>query len=616
MADFVSNLIDSVFNLKKNKIYLLIIFILAFILRLIAAINLSVTADDMHHVLHAINFLGSGKLVTYDQSSGLWHLFTSLMYNIFGVGQLTSRFAPLLFGSFSVLVIYLLSREFFDEKISLFAALLLAIAPFHIKNTYGEMDVMAMFFVLMSMLFFTRALKQNKNKNFIMAGIFLGLALYTKVYPILFLPSLLIYFAIYNKMNRKKIITKQNVKQLLLFLVVAFIFAIPVITHNYSLYKDKGFMDLQFSRTFGLGEEKASQYYSWDPIWGKKNSWTGLIFGDKNHIASGIPLLLGVFNFIRKGDPIVFYLAILSIILIFYKRREKLDYVYFFLINIFFVTIFLGSIILLPKHFIYLEILMIPLAAYILNEVNLKLTSKYGKIVPKILIALLIIISLLIISLPSSGLQSFYGKSGVAQVIDFKKESISKDSLMVMDGRIYTGTGYWMATDRPNLDGPTFINLMNQQEKIEGRNVNVDIYFVECVIDDCGWGLDKVTGQLNDSMEILTTFFNEKGNLVKEIKEPNTNGAYNPILSIGEKREIYKIYKVKAQIKEPIFQLAKQPKKWFLYEIGYSGEQFDDYYATTFLPQVLNSIAKLITRIALVLAILSMILVIYLILKR
>src|SRR3989344_436952 len=120
--------------LSKDRIrfYLLIILILGFALRLIAALNLSVSADDMHFSVHAINFLNSGKLVVYDQSASLWYSVTDIFYNLFGVTQLGSRMASLLFGTLSIFSIFFLTKEFSNTKAALIAAFLLAISPFHI----------------------------------------------------------------------------------------------------------------------------------------------------------------------------------------------------------------------------------------------------------------------------------------------------------------------------------------------------------------------------------------------------------------------------------------------------------------------------------------------------
>lgn len=611
MADPLSKFVDSIFNMKKTTILLISIFVLGFVLRLVAAINLSVSADDMHHVLHAINFLGANRLITYDQSSGLWHLLTSLFYNIFGITQLTSRMAALIFGSLSIFVIYILCNQFFNKKTSIIASLLLAIAPFHIKNTYGEMDVMAMFFVLTAMYFFVIATKEQKNRNFVFAGLFIGLAIYTKVYPLLFIPSLLVYFFIKRPLNKK------NLKKIGIFLLIGSIFATPALTHNYLLYQDKGFMDLQFTRTLGFGKETASQYYSWDPIFHKSNSWSGLILGDKSLVGSGIPLILAVFNFIREGDPVVFYLAILGLILIIYKRKENMDYVYFSIAGIFFAAVFLGSIILLPKHFIFIELLFIPLAAFFVSEIDNKLKEKLGKHSTKIIACLLIISSLVFLSYPGGAQQHFYSKSAVSQAIDFKNSEILKDSLIVFDSRIYTGEGYWISTQRPVLDGQTFVSLIEKQDSIEGNLVNARIYYVECVLDDCGWGREKAI-VINESMEQLTEFFKQNSDLVKTIEEPTKGEPYNQFLSIGEKREVYKIYSVSGQLKEPILMVASQPKNWFLYDIGYQPEnkQFDYYQTNGFFGFVLNELAKIVSRTALIISLISMLFVFYIVLKK
>jgi len=367
-SNILEKTVDGIFSMKRRTFYLLLIFMLAFILRLVAAINLGVAADDMHHTLHAVDFLKQGRLITYDQSSGLWHSFTDITYRTFGVSQLTSRFSALLFGSFSIFLIYFISREFFNEKISLIAAFILATAPFHIKHTIAEMDVMAMFFVLLSMYLFIRALKSDKTRYYIFSSIAMGLAIYTKVYPLLFIPSFLLYFAYFNKKLKKKIVSKKNIKTILIFLIFIFIFTIPALTHNYLLYKDKGFLDLQFTRTLNLGRDVSAQYYSWDFQFTAKNDWRGMIFGNSRFRGGeGPSLLWETIMAVARGDPIALFLGVIGILSVLFFKREHLPYVVLFIFSIMFVHPFLASIVPgLSKHFIFLELFLIPLAAFTL----------------------------------------------------------------------------------------------------------------------------------------------------------------------------------------------------------------------------------------------------------
>ncbi len=616
--DILSKIIDSIFNLSRTNIYLIAIFALAFILRLIAAINLGVSADDMHFVTHAINFLSADKLVTWSDSSGLWHLFTDLMYKIFGLTQLGSRIAALIFGSFSIFVIYLLSREFFDEKISLTAAFLLAIAPFHIKLTIAEMDVMAMFFVLLGMLLFIRGLKTNKTAQFALSGLFIGLAIYTKVYPILFIPSLLLYGIYCKKKSKMDVATKENAKKIFIFLLFIFIFTIPALTHNYLLYKDKGFLDLQFTRTFGLGRDISAQYYSWDHQFNAKNDWGGLVFGNSTNSGSPLPTLLQATEYIRVGDPINFYLGIIGLlILILYRNWEKSNrqYVWFFLLSILFVLPFLASIILLPKHYVFLEILMAPLSAVAINRFNQRFFKSHEKSI-KIILILIMIISLVFLSLPNKNTNThFYGKSAVAQVIDFK-ENIPKDSIVVGDSRIYRGQIHWMLQGRPYLEGSDFIEIIKQQENLPGDYVSMNVYYVECVKDDCGWGGIENQQEFNATMEALTSFFKSQGNFIKSVNEPDRFSSYYPFQE-KNKIDTFNIYSARVQLKSSVLALASEPKEWFLYKIGYYPleKNFDYYTTSNFIDYLLDKIAHLIVSLAIFFAIGSTLYVLYLTIK-
>lgn len=614
----IERLIDKIFEIKKNTFYLIIIFLLGLILRLIAAINLSVTADDMHFVVHAINFFSSGRLVTYDQSSGLWFSFTDVIYKLFGMSQLTSRLASIIFGSLSILAIYLLTKEFFNEKVSIISAFLFAIAPFHISNTIAEMDVTAMFFVLLGSLLFIRALKKNKNGYYIVSGIFFGLAIYTKVYPLLFIPSILLYFVYFNWKSHLKIISKENIKKILIFIIFAFIFALPALTHNYLLYKDRGFLDLQFTRTLGLGKDISAQYYAWDGQFSMKNSWKGLIFGDSQHIADGTPLLIGAVSFVSVGDPIIFYLGVIGIALVFFRKKEHRNYLIFFILSILFALPFLASIILLPKHYLFLEILLIPIGSFTLNEMIKKISALFNKDVSKLVLSIFLIIMLIFLGMPNAySIRHVYGESYIGQTIDFKNSDIPKNSLIVSDSRIYRGNIHWISQGRPYLEGVEFVQLINAQDQFPGDIIPIDIYYIECVVDDCGWGTIKDQPEFNESMESLTDFFKQNGQLVKAISEPDRYKPYYSLILKENKNVMINIYNLKIQMKNSVLEIAKQPKKWFLYDIGYlpKEKQFDYYETSGFFAVLLDKIAHWIVLIALVLALLSPLYVIYLVYK-
>jgi 4-amino-4-deoxy-L-arabinose transferase-like glycosyltransferase len=614
--------VDKIFSIDRPKLYLILIFLLGFILRFIDAINLTVSSDDMHHVIHAINFISAERLITYDQSSGLWHAFTSVIYNLFGMSQLTSRFAALIFGSFSILVIYLLSKEFFSEKVSLIAAFLFAVSPFHVLYTVAEMDAMAMFFGMSSMLLFVRAMKNHKLLYYWISGVFLGLAIYTKVYPLLFVPSLLLYFVYFKLKRKENLITKNNAKKILIFLTAIFVFTIPALTHNYLLYKGKGFMDLQFTRTLGLGKEKSAQYYAWDHQFNAKNDWKGLILGNSENSASKTPTLILAIDYLRLGDPAGFYFGLIGIITILFYRKEYGKYLIFYLFSILFALPFLASVILLSKHYLFLE-LIIPISAFGIKELSGKVFKLFKKDITKIIIILMLILALILFGMPpiknfyQPSYYHFYGKSHIAQMIEFKNDNIEKKDLIVGDSRIYRGQINWAFQGRPYLEGSDFINVINSQEQVPGNTIPVDVYYFECVLDDCGWGTVKNQPEFNKSMESLTDFFKEKGQLVKTIKQPIEKKPFYPLFSTS-KEDVINVYKVTLNIKEAVLIVADQPKQWFLYDTGYKPKekQFDYFEAHGFFDKLLNKLAHWIVLIAVVLAFISPFYTIYLVNKK
>ena len=612
---FTDNLVDKVFSMKKEHYILVGIIALGFVLRLIAAINLGVSADDMHHVTDAINFYSAGRLENFGQSAGLWHAFTSIVYKAMGTTQIASRFAAMLFGTLTIFSIFLFTKEFFGKKIALIASFLLAVAPFHIKNTTAEMDVMTMFFVIMGMYLFIKARKNSSKMLFAFAGIYIGLAIYTKVYPLLFIPSMLIYFVFLENKAGSKIFSKKNFYFIAIFLAAIFVFAIPALTHNYLLYKDKGFMDLQFTRTLGLGKNVSAQYYSLDTQFEAKNSWSGLIFGDKKHIASGTPLLIGAVNFIRIGDPIAFYLGAFGILLVLFYKKEFKSYIYFILISIAFVLPFLASIILMPKHYLFLEILLMPLAAFSVEEINNSLLKKFKRSFLIYFLAGIFLIVLVFLGIPNSAdITHFYGKSSVARVMDFKESSINQNYLIIADSRIYRGRINWMLQGRPYLEARDFVKLININSS---ENTPVQVYYLECIPDDCGWGTIKNDPDFNASMEYFTNQFKSRASLVKSISAPDENKAFYPFMPNRELKEI-NIYSSVLNVNEYVLNAASYPKVWFLYDIGYmpKQDQFDYYDTKNILDSLLDDVSHKIVTLSLILTVLSCLYAIYLSFKE
>lgn len=546
--------------------YLYILIAIGFILRVIAAINIGVTADDMHFAPGAINFLSSGKLVYWDQSSALWFAVTDIFYQILGPTQIASRAASILFGTLTIPLIFMLAMLLFkDKSIAYIAAVLVTFSNQHIKSMMAEMDVMAMFFAFFSIYFLYKSYtKEFDKKNIAISGILLGLAIYTKVYPLLFIPGMLL-FMYKNKCSTKK---------LALFCSIIFIFCIPTLTHNYLLFKDKGLMDHQFTRVFGDAQHKAA--FSW--IAGNNSS-----FGFITMFNGIIEMSKQLF----RADPAVILFGLFGLAYLFYNGyKDKKPQLQLLFCSTILPFLYLCSMMNLIKHYLFVNIVLIfPAAIFIKNNIS---NSKFSK---SVLLITFIIFSMGNLSVVNSN-TNFYERSSVSSLMEYKEQNIANNSIVILDSRIYRGQLIWMFSDRHYLESTYLGELFNLP-----FGPNFDTYFVECKIDDCGWGTISNQPEFNESNEKTVQFFNKPWISTKVFENKN-----------------FLVYKTVFYLPKNILWTIDSKHIWWMYPLGYKEnilEIFDEYEARGNLDRSLDRLAHMILYISIVLVFISILLLLY-----
>src|SRR3990172_6069720 len=110
--------------------------------------------------------------------------FELLTLNSFLVG----RFYSALFSTLTIFVVYKICRTFLKTKLSLLAALLVALTPGLIQQAhFATPESVQTFFLFSCLLFIIKFIKQNKLLHLILASIFLGFALGVKISSVVFL---------------------------------------------------------------------------------------------------------------------------------------------------------------------------------------------------------------------------------------------------------------------------------------------------------------------------------------------------------------------------------------------------------------------------------------------
>jgi len=117
----------------------------------------------------------------------------------FLIGRITSAFL----GTASIYLIYLLSKKIYNKKIALLSSLLFAFLPLPVEYShYAVVDTALVFMLLLAFIFIVNIFLYNKKKDYLLSGLFIGVATATK-YPAIFW-VISIFLAHLFKNNKKE----------------------------------------------------------------------------------------------------------------------------------------------------------------------------------------------------------------------------------------------------------------------------------------------------------------------------------------------------------------------------------------------------------------------------
>lgn len=203
----------STFNEKYGLkwVYISIIMIITFITRLSKldliplglygdeasigynAFSISKTGMDEHGELFPIYFRAFGE---YKNPAIIY--FAAILIKLFGPTIFILRLTPTIFGILTVLFTYKLCNLHFDKKVSLLAALLLAISPWHILISRQVFDGNILpFFVVLGLYLLSKGIK-NDDKYILYSAIPIGISFYCYAVAKLFIPLLYLFFILLN----------------------------------------------------------------------------------------------------------------------------------------------------------------------------------------------------------------------------------------------------------------------------------------------------------------------------------------------------------------------------------------------------------------------------------
>jgi len=175
-------------RLDRERVTLVAILLLALVLRLIKLGSRNLWYDEAFAVLYAEKSFSAILYGTITQVGGaaadvhplLYYFFLHLWMGLFGQSPFFVRLPSVIFGLASIVLAFSIGRRLFDSGAGLLAAVLIAIAPFHIN--YSQENRMYSLLCLLSLLtvyFFVRCWKGGGYGNWLGFIVAATLSLYT-----------------------------------------------------------------------------------------------------------------------------------------------------------------------------------------------------------------------------------------------------------------------------------------------------------------------------------------------------------------------------------------------------------------------------------------------------
>jgi 4-amino-4-deoxy-L-arabinose transferase-like glycosyltransferase len=129
------------------------------------------------------NILDGNYMVFFPSHPGRESLFfywAAIFARLFGNSHLTIKFAAALAGTCTIPALYLVVKRLFNAEAGLYAALLLAISHWHIiLSRIGFRSILVPFFLFILIYLTLGAIERRRDFDFALAGLWLGLGLYT-----------------------------------------------------------------------------------------------------------------------------------------------------------------------------------------------------------------------------------------------------------------------------------------------------------------------------------------------------------------------------------------------------------------------------------------------------
>jgi uncharacterized membrane protein len=220
----------------KRNTGLLMICMAGLCLRLYHLDRINLWMDELFTAARAgipfIEMLRDAKGINFPP---LYFIIMNLWAKLFGTSPLSLRLPSLIFSALSILLIFRLAREMYNDRVAFFSAALLAISPYSIN--YGQeakMYSMLWLLSILSFFYFYKFIKSGRRGDLYAYAFFTAVSLYTMYLGFFFIAIHNLYF--FFQRGKKKTVAWLIAQAAILLLYLPWL---PRLLYHLSHWKDR-----------------------------------------------------------------------------------------------------------------------------------------------------------------------------------------------------------------------------------------------------------------------------------------------------------------------------------------------------------------------------------------
>lgn len=347
---------DSLQRINTVIFLFFLLIIVYFVTRLWNLLSLPIFLDEAIYIHWAQQVTlrpPSWFISLSDGKQPLFIIAIALIMRIVEDPLLAGRLVSVISGFFSMIGLFLLGKYLFNStRVGIFSGLLYVVYPLAlVHDRLALYDTMVGTWFVWSIYFAIRLLLTNRLKEALLLSFAIGGGLLTKSSNVIVLYLYPLFFLLVSNTKRKGNRFVKWIGFSLVAIVLGYLYSMPLrFSHNYHWIDEKNYIFI-----YHLNE-----------------------LGPYNAFAQWVPHLIQFVSWLFMVMTFPILLLVVATFLIQAKRREKIFLVLWFVIPVIVFALF--TRILNIRYILYVSLVLLPLAAAMLDSIWIRIQKNYARI--------------------------------------------------------------------------------------------------------------------------------------------------------------------------------------------------------------------------------------------